>query len=340
MLSGADFPVGNATPKMTISKEDVSAVLTAWGEERLLPLKGFGDSAVYHAITESSAHRLELQTQYETRSYGAITQPAPPDQATPLTPSHAGGEDPRAAIQHVTSARLFVKSSHELIVPESHRVAKCEGCEGAGQRRCTSCSGSGHTRCGFCGGMGTRTVVQQRQHRDGQGRTVFRSETVHQPCGSCHSGKRPCTHCSRTGYIRCATCSGHRNVHTWDTITHSFEPRRDLLFFNETELDDGVVQSAPGESVWSGYLGTGSAVPSLPAPLKTQLDEALATTTQVTSPERRVLHQHLAISRIPVNYVVYSAGKTRAHLWIYGVDRRVHAPSETGIRGLWNRLRR
>jgi hypothetical protein len=170
---------------------------------------------------------------------------------------------------------------------------------------------------------------------------VFTSETVQQACGSCHGGKQPCAHCSRTGHIRCVTCAGHRNVHLWDTITHSFEPRRDDLFLNATELPDQVVQSAPGESVWSGYLTAGSALPPMPDPLKAQLNGVLAAVSQVTAPERRVLHQHLAVTRIPVHYIVYSAGKTvKAHLWIYGVDRRVHAPSETGIRGLWNRLRR
>ena len=55
----------------------------------------------------------------------------------------------------------------------------------------------------------------------------------------------------------------------------------------------------------------------------------------------RVLFQRRLLTRIPIYYVVYSAGhNSKAHLWIVGTDRHVHAPSETGVRGLWNRLTR
>jgi hypothetical protein len=330
---------------MPLKPEEARAVLNTWGAEKLLSLKGFGDRATIQSITDSSAHHLTLRTQYDTLSRDAAIAPAPPGRPTPLGPPPTkerpqDSQKALAEIQRITSLRSFSEATHEIVLRDSHRVAKCNKCAGAGHVRCVQCHGSGRTVCPWCGGAGSRNMPVSVPTRNAQGQMTMTTQLQRQPC-TCFGGRVACGQCGSKGHTTCHDCAGHGSVHIWDTVTHKFESQTRNLFFNAGELSEQVVKSATGSTVWNDYYTQSSNVPGIPVPLQDQLHNLLATASNVSGADKKVLFHHLAVVRIPVHYVVYSVGKTsNAHLWIYGAERNVHAPSESGFRGLWNRLTR
>jgi hypothetical protein len=330
---------------MSMTEPEVRSVLTTWGEERLLAVKGFGESLTCHSIVESAAHRFVLQTQYETIESGIVTAPAisPLPPQGPIAPQGTP-EDSRkelSNIEQIKQERSFTDSKHVVVNHESHRIIKCNSCTGTGQLNCGECKSQGHTKCRWCNGSGFRSVLKPRSAMDGRGRMTTTTQYVTEMCPSCRQGKIPCSNCHGKGHIPCGLCGSHGSIHVWNTSSHNFETRRNERFSNDSELQDQIVQETQGELVWNDFVGQDKPLPPLSTHLKGDLQSLLTQDGSPSSPTAKVLFQQLLLTRIPIYYVVYSAGHTsKAHLWIVGTDRHVHAPSETGVRGLWNRLTR
>jgi hypothetical protein len=328
---------------MPITDADLRSVLTLWGRERFLTVKNFGEALVCHSVTESAAHRLCLRTQYESQVFETQTTPASSISVPHVAISAVGTPDESrrvlSAIQAISTNRSFVDISHRVVLFDSHRVSTCTACSGKGHARCSSCGGTGKKTCGHCGGMGARMVAKPTQSRDYRGQVTFGSRMERQAC-SCGGGRVSCTHCSGRAQVNCPQCLAHGSTHEWDTVTHRFEQQRDDMFLNISELPDEILKDSPGQSIWSDFYRPGSALPEMPVPFQERCRNALAERAKTDGQKRRALFHHLALTRVPVFYVVYSsrAASTKAHLWIHGTDHRVHAPSEAGLRGLWNRL--
>ena len=260
---------------MSLTPEDVRAALNTWGAEKLLPLKGFGESLVYHTITESAAYRISLQTQYETRHFGNATVPAPSGAPVPRGPAPskdfpASNEEDRAAIQQVTTARTFVKSSHRLVVDESHRVAKCTKCKGTGRATCIHCAGTKFVKCTFCGGTGRHFVWRNQTGNSGAG-----GYSSYEMCLHCQGGRVRCEQCKGAGQVTCGECASHGSVHVWDTVTHEFEYQRDDLYYNASELPDNIAQKAQGELIHNDFLSPQKPLPEMPPALLALCQETI-----------------------------------------------------------------
>ena len=130
---------------MSMTEPEVRSVLTTWGEQKLLAVKGFGESLTCHGIVESAAHRFVLQTQYETIESGIVTAPAisPVPPQGPIAPQGTP-EDSRkelSNIEQIRQKRSFTDSKHVVVNHDSHRIIKCTSCNGTGQLNCGECKG-------------------------------------------------------------------------------------------------------------------------------------------------------------------------------------------------------
>lgn len=320
-----------------MTDQQARAVLNTWGHEKLLKVNAFGDSLKSVAITNMVAHRLVIQSQVEHKTPGTIVAPAPVHERSlshvPLPNAHAHAA---ADVQRLLGEKSFVKATHHVIREDSHRVAACQHCQTTGQVRCTSCGGRGHNNCPFCGGFGMKNVSRTRSVRGPNGQTRFESYMSREACG-CAGGKVPCASCHRTGKTTCHACAGHGATHQWDSVMHAFEAHRQELFHNGSDLADDTVLKAEGQNIHDAFWRTNDAMPDLPAPLLTECRAGL----MASFPPGTVLYRHLAAWRIPVSRVEYSVKNGRgAHLWIYGTTNLVHAPSESGLRGIWHWLRK
>jgi hypothetical protein len=101
------------------------------------------------------------------------------------------------------------------------------------------------------------------------------------------------------------------------------------------------VKQAPGRVIWAKSFLPGARDLPIPAPLLAIVEKLLQQASDTKNPQRHLLFHNLAITQIPIFNINYSAGRgSTSHLWIFGTDKRVYAPAETGIRGFWNRLTR
>ncbi|MBN2652591.1 MAG: hypothetical protein JXR63_09415 [Spirochaetales bacterium] len=91
---------------------------------------------------------------------------------------------------------------------------RCSSCSGTGQIRCSSCSGSGYSgyqKCSACGGSGQ---VYRNNGNTAEGKWACMScggsgRGARQRCSRCHgTGKLTCTSCHGHGKNTCSTCRG------------------------------------------------------------------------------------------------------------------------------------
>jgi hypothetical protein len=327
---------------MVITTEEIRTAVSSWAKQRLLADKRLGESMVCLDITDSSAYRVTLRAEYETRSRGMVSVPAPKESRGNDAVEKARNESALAtqAIQKVTQARQFVSASYRVFLDDSHQLQSCNHCGGQGNTRCTACGGMGSKVCPMCGGMGARMIMQPRTTFDAKGRPTTSAQTVRQPC-MCMTGRVRCMFCSGIGTKRCDSCEGCGSVHQWSIVTHQFDAVENDSGVTVGELPANVLGEVHGAELCSCFLTVDSPIPALPATVQKAVHEMISRSEEPSAPGRQMLFKHLTVSGIPVHEVRYSTGGTRdARLWIYGIERKVHAPVETGLRGIWNRMTR
>ncbi len=224
-------------------------------------------------------------------------------------------------------------------VPHTEHVLSCHRCGGDGRVTCSNCGGSGRVNCSSCGGDGrvsrTRTVTEH----NAQGQPTTRTEHYTESCSSCgSSGRVTCTNCGGDGQVTCGTCKGRRMLRHFALLHVRWSTRTLSEQIEKTDLPDALVSKAKGDEIHredEEYLEPGRGgegrgpYRGVAVRVNADVEEAanrLIAKHSLTEGDK--LHrQRLVVRAVPVWEARYHWGSEVRRFWIYGKDRRVHAPN-------------
>ncbi|MDC3960364.1 hypothetical protein [Polyangium jinanense] len=303
---------------------------TTWGRRGLaarLDVTSFERSGAFDVVFQSYTETRVPEETHEPYAGGPVDGPA-------------NGRAPGPWEILLQMPPLFTQEHRVIVrVPHTDEVRTCYRCTGAGRVTCSTCSGGGRVICSHCGGDGRTTETRTTTETDAQGNTSTRTETYTSTCSGCWgSGRVTCATCGGSGKVTCGPCAGlgrlchFRRVHVcWSTRTNSRQ-------IEKTDLPDELVGLAGGDVIHSeeeariepGRGGEGGAGPYRGAFTRVNADVEVAANALIAShvfPENEKLHgQRLVVRAVPVYEARYRWGKETRTFWVFGTDRRVHAP--------------
>ncbi|MRG92224.1 hypothetical protein [Polyangium spumosum] len=333
-MSNIASPTSAPAP-VELSLDDARVLLeqhvraTTWGRRGLaarLDVTSFERSGafdvVFQSFTETRGTELTHEPYLDGPVDGPENGPAPEPWAIPMQMPPRFTPDERVAVR----------------VPHTDEVRTCFGCGGDGRVTCDTCGGGGRVSCSSCGGDGRITETRTVTETDAQGNTTTRTETHTSTCTWCSgSGRVTCSKCGGGGQVTCDTCVGQRRLCHFRRMHVRWSTRTNSKQLEKTGLPDELVGLAGGEVILAeedarieqgrGIEGPG---PYRGVSVRVNADVEAAANGLITShvfPADEKLHcQRLVVRAVPVYEARYRWGKDTRSFWIFGTDRRVHAP--------------
>jgi hypothetical protein len=147
-------------------------------------------------------------------------------------------------------------------------------------------------------------------------------------CGTCHG----------RGEVTCGTCDGARNLLHFLRLTVAWRNKVDEQVLERTDLPDKLVRNATGvvalqeqEARLEPTPGTGvSAGAFRGAPVRVNAEVDAAANRLLHGYQlpggAKLLKQRLTVRSVPVYEARYAWGRETRRFWVYGLERRIHAP--------------
>ena len=280
----------------------------------------------------SGAFEVSLESFTESRGIGPAHEPFHgqdvdgPERGTPPGPWQ----------MRVDLPGLFLDWTASFEVPHTAAVRTCHTCNGSGRVTCGSCLGKGRVTCSNCGGRGHTESTRHVTETDAQGNTSTRTETERSTCWSCSgSGRVTCSTCRGDGRVTCGTCHGHRQLKHFQQLRVQWEYHVLQRVIEKTDLPDPLISGAAGRTLLQEEEaaiaeragGQGGPYRGDVRVCQDVHDAANELIRSHCFPQEVKLHrQRLTVRGIPVVELHYGWGKETRRLWVFGFDRRVHAP--------------
>jgi hypothetical protein len=314
--------------RTALAEEDVQAIINAWNDRRWFRIQYLGDKIFIDEIVPQSSYNVRLRTHYEERSVQQVTV------AFLGGPVDEVGMPPGPWDVAVRPPKDFEERTEDIAIPHTDRVAVCPKCAGQGDVQCSACAGSGRVNCSMCGGRGYRERQEMRAGHDAHGHPGHQIMTVRDSC-TCLNGRVTCGSCSGNGRNVCPTCSGSARVKTFDQLTVRFRSEELAATLDATDLPDRLVARASGELAVDEQAERIARFPETTPEVDRRAKELLDKSQGVDEREVRIRRQHLRVERVSIHEVRYMYAGVSHRLWIYGNERRIHAP---GAPWLWKRM--
>lgn len=249
-------------------------------------------------------------------------------------PERGAAPDPWAV--ELARPPVWTAERRELPLPHTEEVRECGDCGGDGRVRCSSCGGDGRVACSWCGGSGSVTRTRTVTSTDANGHTTTSTESYSESC-SCIGGTVTCSSCGGDGRVTCGSCEGEgRLVHfvRLDVVWRQHVTRQVL---EKTDLPDNLVPKARGVAVVDEEAprveaAAGGAGPGpyregggrVNPEVNAAANELIA--GHVFPAAVRPHRQRLLVRAVPVYEARYAWRDGGRRFWVFGTDRKVHAP--------------
>jgi hypothetical protein len=316
---------GPLTPDEARDALDAWVRTTRWRRRdvaKALAIESLEHSGAEHVIFQSFVERRTTVQAHDPHRGGDVDGPE-------------RGAAPEAWAMPLAAPATWTDARGSCEVPHTAVVRACHGCGGSGHVACSACGGTGTVTCGSCGGSGTITTTQTVTHTDANGMTTTTTEQHTQSC-SCLIGHVTCSSCSGGGRHTCSTCSGARALKHYVRLDVVWRTHTTDAILEKTDLPDHLVREADGvleygeeEDRIEPRVGGGG------GPFRggeTRVNEEVNAAANALiaghafGPEERVHRQRLVVRGIPVHEARYRWGRRTLRYWVYGLQRRVHAP--------------
>lgn len=299
--------------------------------------RGIARSLTITGHRTPGAHHVTFESFTEARD----TAPAHVPHRGQSLDGPESGAPPGAWEVAATPMALFATEVRHLVLPHTETVKTCHACRGDGRVSCGGCGGSGSVSCSRCGGSGSITQNRTVTTTDANGQTQTTSESYSEWCASTQT----CSGCGGGGDVTCSTCTGTGKLVHYTRLTVRWETHVAEAVLEHTDLPDELVTHAPGVTALreeryrvdpSPGVGVGGgAFRGGAVRVDAAVDRAanaLITSHAFGDPEK-LLQQRLTVRAVPVFEATYAWGRTARRFWVYGTDRRVHAPAFPKSRG-------
>ncbi|XP_064607089.1 protein SSUH2 homolog [Liolophura sinensis] len=262
-------------------------------------------------ILPLSALHYTLETFCENRSTGYVFRP------------YQGGfvDGPEYGIPPLpwqipcTFDQMFHDHTKKIEVPHTAVLKRCHGCHGHGWLRCHRCQGRGQVRCGFCHGRGNT----QRYDRD---RGHYNA-----PCNTCGGdGHKRCGRCSGDGRITCSVCQGFKRLKCYIELTVAFVNNYDDHILEKTDMPDELVRHVGGTVIMEQTLPFVWPITSYPIAEICNASARLVSDHRQRFAAQKQISQRQQLRAVPVTEVLYQWKDASFRFWVYGNERKVHAP--------------
>jgi hypothetical protein len=316
-----DIPVAVTTIAPTaaashgLSEEDARAALLrkcdqegcCWGKgpaTRMKLVKNEGTDSLY----------LSYKTHCETRDCSRISVPY---RGEPIM--QAGwGPTPQPWEMRFPDVAPWFQGVRDVEIPFTASIAKCHGCQGYGRVRCRPCGGDGRVTCGSCSGRGYH---ERQQEGGGLTRT---------DCSNCTGGQAVCRTCQGTAFVTCPMCQGARclkhflNMRIQHRVYEKFEV---IDKIPDAELPPELIKQAPGQELLAQEnFAIGPLNGWHPDIEKSSIQLIQQGHQELAALRGLNLRQCVNLRSVPVNLCEGDDGGKVFPFWVYGSDRRVHAP--------------
>jgi hypothetical protein len=300
-----------------MTEADLRHVLNLWSRAGFFRPGRLGDRMVIRSLTSAGCQTVRLNSQYERRTVARVHVP---DDGAPLDDV---GRPPSPWEVPVRAPADFQDHTCRLPLPHTEHVGICPECRGSGDVTCSRCHGRGEVDCSSCNGRG---YTESSHFVSGHGpNDAGHWETRRDNCPWCRWGRVRCNSCNGSGSVECDDCKGRGRVKFFDQLTVKFHVARAAEAVGGAGLPAKLTLRSRGRVVHDEQAPRIEDMPPLEA--APQARELLAESHAADEGDTRLLFQRLHIEEVPVHAVVYSCGGSRERrLWIYGDDRKVHAP--------------
>lgn len=289
-----------------LSEQEVRDALLDFAAENCCYGTGVPKDMNVNEIQASTALHYTLETFCEARTTEKLCVPysgGPVD-----GPEY--GPAPGPWDMQIQADMMFADHVKTVEVPHTAFVQSCYNCHGRGRTRCMHCQGDGRNRCTSCGGDGTR------QGQDGP-----------QQCYSCHgSGQSRCHTCGGDGMITCRKCQGHCNLRWFIRLNVSFKNHESDYILEKTDMPDHLVRNVSGQTIFEQTMFQVWPIAAYPLPEINQASISLVQTHARGFPGERWLQQRQKLCGVPVTEVKYNWKEVPRTYWVYGDQRKCHAP--------------
>jgi len=303
---------------------------TTWGRRGLaarLPVFAFERTGAFDVVFASFTESRRVELTEEPYAGGGVD--GPENGAAPAPWDIPAQMPPRFTREHRVAIR----------VPHTEVVRTCHRCGGNGKLTCAECGGSGKVRCSSCGGDGRVSRSRTVTETNSQGQTTSRTEHYTESCWSCGTtGRVGCSRCGADGKITCGTCEGMGRLRHFALLHVRWSTRTSSEQIERTDLPDNLVALAGGDEIHReeeariepGRGGESGGGPYRGVAVRVNADVEAAANRLIDLhriPEGDKLHgQRLVVRAVPVYEARYHWGHEVRRFWVYGKDRRVHAP--------------
>jgi hypothetical protein len=228
----------------------------------------------------------------------------------------------------------FEDRTENVPIPHTEHISMCPGCAGVGRTACSTCAGSGRMNCPKCQGKGFIERQEMNPVKNSDGSVVQKAMTVRDNC-TCMNGMVVCSGCAGNGRVTCHTCTGSGKVKVFQNVTIRFHAANKTEVHDYTDVPDNLVRQAGGEVV----VDTRSPRIDTPAPVEADvdahIDKLLRSAHSINEGTTKILFEALHVERVGIHEVHYRYAGAGHRLWVYGNERRIHAPK---LPWQWQRL--
>ncbi|XP_061186684.1 protein SSUH2 homolog [Saccostrea echinata] len=263
----------------------------------------------HHGLT---AFHYTLETFTEARKTGFKHVPY---RGGPVDGPENGPPPPPWAI-HCLADSMFHTHVKQMEVPHTATVRPCHRCDAQGYFRCWECHGWGQTECEDCDRRGFHERFDPNL-----------GHAVHETCHRCHGdGICRCDRCGGDGRITCDECDGYRNIKTYIELTVTFTNHVGEHIIERSDMPDHLVKEVGGEMVFEQVLDQVFPITSYPIAEINNNSIRIVNQHKGAFPNERMLKQRQQLRAVPVTEVHYTWEDVSTRYWIYGLERKVHAP--------------
>ncbi|XP_067935197.1 protein SSUH2 homolog [Watersipora subatra] len=293
-----------------ITAEEARAALLSYVAENCCYGKGAAEQMEMKDINPSNAFHYTLETFCEGRTTARTEIPYLGD----AVDGPFNGPPPMPWDITCAPTQQFSDQVYKLPVPHTAEVRMCGMCLGGGFVRCNRCHGVGRDTCSHCSGRG-HTV----HYRDG--------EHHHEHCHRCHgTGRDTCGRCHGNGRVPCPHCKGQGRVKAFIEMTITFKNYVTDYILEETAMPDELIRDVSGVEVFNQSMPQLWPITTFPVRQVNDNSVRLVEAAKRAHPTERQLQQRQILRAVPVTEVDYKFKDRASKFWVYGMQRKVHAP--------------
>lgn len=258
-----------------------------------------------------TALHYTLETFCEGRNTGYVNEPY---RGGPVDGPQNGPPPPPWAIPCQPNG-MFDTHTKKMEVPHTATIRPCHDCDAMGYHRCWRCGGWGQTMCDHCGGDGQvwNTDHEGNRYRD--------------RCFSCGGdGHSRCFTCGGDGRITCDTCDGYRQMKCFIQLTVTYTNHEVDHIIERSDLPDEMIRHVKGETIFEQVMLNVWPITSYPVGEINDNSIRLVNSHRSAFPNEKQLQQRQRLRAVPVTEANYTWEDFSSRFWVYGLERKVHAP--------------